>query len=121
MAKFLYIATRGTNDPTGATIPFHLAVNGASEVGIDCGIAMSGDAAALIRDPVADPVTGVGLPPLRELLSKVFARGIPLYVCGSCAISRGASEADLAGKNARFISPMELAQLTADATHVLAF
>ena len=48
-------------------------------------------------------------------------RGIPLYVCGSCAISRGASEADLAGKNARFISPMELAQLTADATHVLAF
>ena len=80
MAKFLYIASRGTNDPTGASLPFHLAVNGAAEAGIECGIALTGDAAALIRDPVADSVVGVGLPPLRELMSKVVARGILLYV-----------------------------------------
>ncbi len=80
MAKFLYIASRGTNDQTAASLPFHLAVNGAAEEGIDCGIALAGDAAALIRDPLADQVAGLGLPPLRELISKVIARGIPLYV-----------------------------------------
>lgn len=80
MPKFLYIASRGITDPTAASLPFHLAVNGAAEAGIECGIALAGDAAALIRDPVADDVTGVGLPALRELMTKVVARGIPLYV-----------------------------------------
>jgi predicted peroxiredoxin len=80
MAKFLYIASRGIDDPTGASLPFHLAANGAAEAEIECGIALAGDAAALIRDPVADQVSGIGLPPLRELLTKVIARGMPLYV-----------------------------------------
>jgi predicted peroxiredoxin len=80
MAKFLYFASRGVDDPTAASVPFHLAVNGAAEAEIECGIALVGDAAALIRDPVADQVAGVGLPALRELVTKVVARGIPLYV-----------------------------------------
>jgi predicted peroxiredoxin len=121
MPKLLYIASRGTNDPTGASLPFHLAADGAAEAGIECAIALVGDAAVLIRDPVADQVTGVGLPALRELIAKVVARRTPIYVLGASGIARGASDADLSGKNARFISPIELAQLTADATHVLTF
>src|SRR2546423_2793527 len=104
MAKFLYVASRGTSDPTAASLPFHLAVNGAAEAGIECGIALAGDAAALIRDPVADPVTGIGVPPLREVLSQMGARGIPPFFVGRCAISRGASVAGPAGQNARFIA-----------------
>jgi predicted peroxiredoxin len=121
MARLLFIASRGTNDPTGASLPFHLAVNGSAEAGIECAIALTGDAAALIRDPVADSVVGVGLPALRELMARVIARGIPLYVSSACAVARGASEADLDGKNARFVSPHDLVRLAAESTHALTF
>src|SRR5688500_17129426 len=108
MARLLFIASRGTNDPTAASLPFHLAVSGSVEAGLECALALTGDAAALIRDPVADSVVGVGLPPLRELVARLDARGIPIFVSSACAIARGASEADLDGKNARFVSPQDL-------------
>jgi len=33
--RFLYIVTTGTNDPTTASIPLHMAANGSVEVGQD--------------------------------------------------------------------------------------
>ena len=50
MPRLLYIATHGPNDPTKACMPFHLAVNGAAEAGIEVEVNLAGDAAVLV-DP----------------------------------------------------------------------
>ena len=49
MAGLLYVGTHGPDDPTKACIPFHLAVNGAAEAGIDTEINLVGDASAWAR------------------------------------------------------------------------
>jgi len=49
MASLLSIATHGPGDPTKACIPFHLAVNGAAEAGIDAAINLAGDATVPIH------------------------------------------------------------------------
>ena len=80
MASLLYIATHGPDDPTKACIPFHLAVNGAAEAGIDATINLAGDATVLIQDRYIDSVVPVGLPPLRDLMAKMRAKQIPIHI-----------------------------------------
>jgi predicted peroxiredoxin len=80
MASQFYLATHGPDDPTKACIPFHLAVNGAAEAGIEAEINLAGDAVVLIQDRHIESVTPLGLPPLRELMSKIVAKGIPIYI-----------------------------------------
>jgi predicted peroxiredoxin len=80
MASLFYLATHGPDDPTKACIPFHLAVNGAAEAGIEAEINLAGDAVVLIQDRHIESVTPLGLPPLRELMSKIVAKGIPIYI-----------------------------------------
>ena len=72
MKQVLTISTTwGTNDPTKATIPFHLA-RGAKQTGIDVRIVLAGDSTELLRTAVAETVRGKGVPPLSEVLG--FAR-----------------------------------------------
>lgn len=78
--KFLYFATTGTSDPTKASIPLHLAVNGSVEVGHDVEIVLAGDAADIIIGDNANTMEGVGVPPMRELVEKVLKHKIPVYV-----------------------------------------
>lgn len=78
--KFLYWATTGTSDPTKASIPFHLAVNGSAEVGHDTEIVLAGDAAEVILGDNVNTIEGLGLPPMSELIEKLKARGIPVFV-----------------------------------------
>ena len=78
--KFLYWASTGTADPTKASIPFHLAVNGSAEVGHDTAIVLAGDAAEIILGGNVNSIEGLGLPPMRELIDKVIAHKIPVYV-----------------------------------------
>ena len=80
MAKLLYVATHGPDDPTKACIPFHLAVNGAAEAGIETEINLAGDAAVLIQDQYIDVLTPLGLPPLRDLMAKAREKGIHIFV-----------------------------------------
>ena len=46
-------------------MPFHLAVNGAAEAGIEAEINLAGDAAVLIQDQYIETLTPLGLPPLQ--------------------------------------------------------
>ena len=69
MAKQLYIATHGSEDPTRATLPF-LLTSGATDAGHEPAIVLMGDAVVLLRDEVADNVQGGSLPPFKELFSK---------------------------------------------------
>jgi predicted peroxiredoxin len=78
--RILYMATAGTSDPTRASIPVHLAVNGSLEVGHDVGVLLAGDATELLKAGVRDSLEGVGVPPVRDLLAKARQHEVPVYV-----------------------------------------
>ena len=78
--KITYFATAGTADPTRASIPLHLAANGSVEVGQEASIVLGGDAAELLLSDNADTLEGVGVPPVRELLTKLRDHQVPVFV-----------------------------------------
>ncbi len=80
MAKLLIVASTGAQDATRASIPFHIAANGAIPAGQACGIALAGDATELLKREIIDRVKGVGVPPLADLLAACAQRGVRVYV-----------------------------------------
>ncbi|MDQ3660975.1 MAG: hypothetical protein M3454_07970 [Actinomycetota bacterium] len=78
--RFLYLVSKGADDPTLASVPLHLAVNGSAEVGHDTQILLVGAGAEIMIGSRADAIAGVGLPPMAELLSKLKDHQIPVYV-----------------------------------------
>ena len=78
--RTLYFCSKGSIDPTGASIPLHLAANGSVEVGHDVAIVLGGDGTDLVSREIVGGVEGVGLPPARELFAKLRERGVPVYV-----------------------------------------
>ncbi len=79
MATILYISTYGTDDPTRATLPF-VAALGALDAGHQPQITLMGEAAVLMKDTLVDNIHGVGWPPLKELMEKIHAGSVPIYV-----------------------------------------
>ena len=94
MASFIISGSRGTDDPTMATLPF-IAAKTAREQGHDVVLWLWNEAVVLARAGVAEHVTGVNLTPLKDLLAAAQAAGIPLWVCGACAVARGVGAEDL--------------------------
>jgi predicted peroxiredoxin len=80
MAKLIYVATHGPDDPTKAAMPFHLAVNGAAAAEIDVEINLAGDAAMLIQDMNINTVVPIGFPTLKDLVQAAVDKGITIYV-----------------------------------------
>jgi predicted peroxiredoxin len=78
--KFVYIATSGTNDPTKASLPLHLAANGSLEVGHDAAVILAGDATEIVLGDNLEQIQGIGVPPVRELLAKLRDHAVPVYV-----------------------------------------
>lgn len=78
--KFVYMATKGASDPTLASIPIHMAVNGSVEVGHDTSIVLAGDAAEIVLEDNLQKIEGVGVPPLRDLMAKAREHDVPIYV-----------------------------------------
>lgn len=78
--KITYFASAGTADPTRASIPLHLAVNGSVEVGQETTIILGGDATELLIADNAQRLEGVGVPPARELFAKLREHEIPVFV-----------------------------------------
>ena len=76
----LYLATSGTSDPTRASIPLHLAVNGSVEVGHGVRVVLAGDATELVKVATREELEAVGIPPARELFAKIRQHEIPVYV-----------------------------------------
>jgi len=79
MASELFIGLHGSEDPTKATFTFLMA-GGAVDAGHQPAIVLLGDAVVLMNSTVADNVQGVGFPPLKELMAKVFAAKVPIYI-----------------------------------------
>jgi predicted peroxiredoxin len=76
----LYIAASGASDPTRASIPWHLAVNGSSAAGQSTAVVLAGDASEVLKAEVAEQLEGLGIPPLRELLAKARDQQLPVFV-----------------------------------------
>jgi predicted peroxiredoxin len=78
--RLLYIVTRGMGDPTLASVPLHIAANGSLEVGQEVSVVLAGDATDLVIGDNAQHMEGVGVPPARELLSKLKEHEVPVYI-----------------------------------------
>ena len=78
--QMLYMATSGSADPTRASIPLHLAVNGSVEAGQSVSVVLAGDATELVKRDARDSIEGVGVPPMRDLFAKARQHEIPIYV-----------------------------------------
>ena len=79
MAKMLFHALVGSENPTRACFPFLQAVAN-KERGDQVEIVLGGDAVVLIRDEVINSVVPVGWPSLKETFQKVVQHGIPIHV-----------------------------------------
>lgn len=86
--QFIISGSRGTDDPTMATLPF-MAAKVAKEQGHDVVLWLWNEAVTLGRKGIADSVVGVNLAPVRDLLAALQAAGVPIWVCHACAVARG--------------------------------
>ena len=78
--RTLYIVSCGSSDPTRASIPLHLAVNGSIEVGHEVDIVLAGDATELMRPGVLESLEGRGVPKAAELVGKAREHRVPIHV-----------------------------------------
>ena len=94
MTTLIISGSRGTDDPTMATLPF-MAAKTAKEQGHDVILWLWNEAVTLSRKGTADHVHGVNLTPLKDLLAAVQGAGVPIWVCGACAVARKIEGQDL--------------------------
>jgi predicted peroxiredoxin len=80
MPTLLVSTAVGPADATRASIPFHIAANGAGPTGTECGLVLMGDATDLLKKEISEGVRGVGVPALTELFSACVERGFTFYV-----------------------------------------
>lgn len=92
--QFIISGSRGTDDPTMATLPF-MAAKVAREQGHDVILFLWNEAVTLARPGIGDHVTGVNLTPLKDVLTAIQAANTPIWVCGACAVARKIEESDL--------------------------
>ena len=120
MAKILFVATHGTEDPTRASFPF-MEAKGAVEAGHETGVILMMEAAPLIKDEVAAQVHGVGTPPLTDLISFLTDHDVRISVCEPSGRALGVKESDFDGKNSGFGTSIDAANAYAGYDRVVTF
>jgi predicted peroxiredoxin len=78
--RFLYTVTKGASDPTGASLPLHMAVNGSLEVGHDVTVLLAGDGVEVLLGDNPQTMQGLGLPSMKELLAGLKDKGATVFV-----------------------------------------
>lgn len=79
MATILFYGTCGTDDPTRAVLPFHMA-RGALEAGHQVEVSLIGDATYLMKDEIAKEVKGVAVPNAAEIIAELASKGLRIHV-----------------------------------------
>lgn len=120
MAKILFVATHGTEDPTRATFPF-MEAKGAVDAGHETGVILMMEAAPLIKENVAAQVHGVGVPPLKELMDFLVTHHVRVSVCEPSGREVGVTEEDFGGKNSGFGTSIDAANAYAGYDRVVTF
>lgn len=78
--RILYVLTTGAADPTKASLPVHLAVNGSVAIGDQPEVFMAGDGTEYLIGDTIGTAQGVGVPALTELFNLVREHRIPVHV-----------------------------------------
>ena len=78
--KVLSIITTGRSDPTKATLPLHLAVNGSLEIGDEPVIVFAGDGTEYLAGDAIEQAEGLGFARMRELVAELREHEVPVYV-----------------------------------------
>ena len=79
MAKLLVTGTHGPEDPTRASMPYHVA-KGAVEAGHEPSVVLMADGPLILKDSIREAINGVALPPLRELFQFAVEHNVHVYV-----------------------------------------
>jgi uncharacterized protein involved in oxidation of intracellular sulfur len=79
MAKILLTGTHGSDDPTRASMPFHVA-KGAIEAGHQVSISLMVDGPLVLKNEVRDAIVGFAVPPLKDLMQLAIEKGVRVYV-----------------------------------------
>jgi predicted peroxiredoxin len=109
----------GSDDPTKAAFPF-LHGLALAEAGHSVQIFfLLGEAVSLMRKSVAGAVVPVGWPPLGETMTKVVAKQVQIYACGTCCRVRSVAQTDLDAWGAKFGSPAIFVSLVEWADRVI--
>lgn len=80
MAKLLITTSTGPRDPTRASVPLHVALNGAVKSGVEVVVAFAGDGAEVLKPDVFKAVRGVGIPAMADLMAGLAANKVHFYV-----------------------------------------
>lgn len=118
MAKFLFVLTRGMDDPVRATRCIHLA-KVAKESGHEVHVFLVDDGVMVAKIGMADHMKSPTGDELKPLLDVLIKEKVPIYVCTPCANARHIGEEDLIA-SARFDTAKVLISLAAEA-QVLTF
>jgi predicted peroxiredoxin len=112
MAKFLFVLSRGTDDPVRATRCIHLA-KVAKEEGHEVNIFLIEDGVMIAKIGMVDYMRSPTGDELKPLLDYLIKAEVPILVCTPCANARHMGEEDLV-KTARFEKATKLISLAAE-------
>ena len=118
VAKFLFILSRGTDDPVRATRCIHLA-KVAKEEGHEVNIFLIEDGVTIAKIGMVDYMRSPTGDELKPLLVYLIKAEVPILVCTPCANSRQIGPDDLVA-SARFEKATKLISLAAE-SQVLTF
>ncbi|RMD59110.1 MAG: sulfur reduction protein DsrE [Nitrospirae bacterium] len=114
MAKFLFVITRGLEDPVRVTRALFLA-KVAKEGGHEVDVFLTDDAVIIAKPGMVDNVMTPTGDEAASHLGYLEANGVVLHVCTPCAQSRQIKEDELI-ENARFATGPELIEMATKAT-----
>ncbi len=112
MAKFLFVLSRGMDDPVRATRCIHLA-KVAREGGHEVNVFLIDDGVMIGKIGMADNMKSPTGDELSSLLDYLVKAGVPILVCTPCANARHMGQEDLID-SARFETAKTLIALAAD-------
>jgi len=78
--KIMFWMLTGANDPTRASVPLHVAANGSLELSDKPVVVLAGDGTEYLLGNNLEAAQRVGVPPLRELVTKLREHEAPVYV-----------------------------------------
>lgn len=110
MGKFLFVLTRGMEDPTRVTRAFQLA-KVAKETGHEVNIFLTDDAAFLVKHGMIDNIVAPTGDEAFSHYQYLIKNKVPIYVCLPCAKSRQVSEKDVE-ESVQFAGAQKLFELS---------
>ena len=112
MAKFLFVLSRGMDDPVRATRCIHLA-KVAKEEGHEVNVFLLEDGVMIAKVGMADNLKSPTGDELKTALDYLIKAGVPIMACTPCANARHIGQEDLV-QSARFEPGKKLIGLAAE-------